>query len=630
MSRKTMGSLFSFSRRTSSSLSTASVSRFPPPTPLHAFSESMMEENIENAASIITKWDPTGSTYVKFLSLFQENRREAKEFIKCVKDLRRAMHFLLSESSGSGKLVLPQNLMQTAMKRLEKEFYQILSANRQYLDPESVSSRSSRMSVSLSSTSDDDNDANSDNEVLKAGDSITDVERLSVIAVSDLRLIADSMISSGYGGEAVKIYKIIRKSIVDEGLYRLGFDSCTSSQINKMSSDVLDHKLKNWMNAIKIAVKTLFHGERFLCDQVFSTSETIRESCFRDVTKEGATNLFKFPELIAKSKRSPDKIFRLMDLYETISDLWLEIELIFSYDSVSIVRLEALSSLHKLGDSVQMILSDFESSVQKDPLKPPTTGGGIHPLTNSVMTYISYLANYSGVLTNIIGDSPLQGQSPFPESYLDTPNIDESPMPAVSVRLAWIILVLLCKLDGKAELYNDTALSYLFIANNLHFIVEKVRTTNLKFLLGEEWISKHERKVKQYVATYESLAWTKVFSCLPKNSAEEMSPEMVKGCFMQFNATFEEVYRKQTSWVVVDGKLRDEIKVSIAKKLVPVYREFYDTHLVQLSGEKNLEVLLRFAPDNLGNYLSDLFHGTSISGSSSSSPSRASRCLPSM
>ncbi|KAK3011890.1 hypothetical protein RJ639_012916 [Escallonia herrerae] len=630
MSRKTMGSLFSFSKRTSSSLSTASVPRFPPPTPLHTFSESMMEENIENAASIITKWDPAGSTYVKLLSLFQENRKEAKEFIKCVKDLRRAMHFLLSGSSGSGKLVLAQNLMQTAMKRLEKEFYQILSANRQYLDPESVSSRSSRMSVSLSSTSDNDNDVGSDNEVLKAGDSITDVERLSVIAVSDLRMIADSMISSGYGGEAAKIYKTIRKSVVDEGLYRLGFESCTSSQINKMSSDVLDHKLKNWMNAIKIAVKTLFHGERFLCDQVFSTSETIRESCFRDVTKEGATNLFKFPQLIAKSKRSPDKIFCLMDLYETIADLWLEIELIFSYDLVSIVRLEALSSLHKLGDSVQMILSDFESSVQKDPLKPPTAGGGIHPLTNSVMSYISYLANYSGVLTNIIGDLPLQGRSPFPESYLDTPNTDESPMPAVSVRLAWIILVLLCKLDGKTELYNDTALSYLFIANNLHFVIEKVRTTNLKFLLGEEWISKHERKVKQYVASYESLAWTKVFSCLPENSAEEMSPEMVKGCFMQFNAAFEEAYRKQTSWVVADGKLRDELKVSIAKKLVPVYREFYDTHLIQLRGEKNLEVLLRFAPDNLGNYLSDLFHGTSISGSSSSSLSRASRCLPSM
>nr|DAD43207.1 TPA_asm: hypothetical protein HUJ06_001437 [Nelumbo nucifera] len=35
--------------------------------------------------------------------------------------------------------------------------------------------------------------------------------------MSDLKSIANCMISSGYGKECVKIYKIIRKSIVDEG-----------------------------------------------------------------------------------------------------------------------------------------------------------------------------------------------------------------------------------------------------------------------------------------------------------------------------------------------------------------------------------------------------------------------------
>ena len=92
---------------------------------------------------------------------------------------------------------------------------------------------------------------------------------------------------------------------------------------------------------------------------------------------------------------------------------------------------------------------------------------------------------------------------------------------------------------------------------------------------------------------------------------------------------FEEAHRKQTSWVVQDGNLRDQLKVSIAKKLVPEYREFYDTYLVMLIGEKNLELLVRFSPDDLGNYLSDLFHGISTSGSTSSSSLLQSwGCLP--
>ncbi|KAL6980452.1 hypothetical protein U1Q18_022090 [Sarracenia purpurea var. burkii] len=598
----------------------------------------MMRENIENAEAMITKWDPDGSTYTKFVFIFQENRKEAKEFIKCIRDLRRAMHFMVSENSVSDQLVLSQNLMQIAMKRLEKEFYQILTANRRYLDPESVSKSSRTLAQSRSRSSESDNEdcVGSEEEFQMAGESVSEVERLSDLAISNLSLIADCMISSGYGKECVKIYKIIRKSIVDEELYHLGIKQYTSSMINKTNSEIFEHRIKNWLDAIKIAIKTLFHGERVLCDHVFSMSNTIRESCFTSATKEGAINLFRFPELVAKSKRSPDKIFQLMDLYECISDLWPEIESIFSFESVSAVKLQALNSLQKLGDSVRIILSEFESSIQKNSSKTLVPGGGIHPLTISVMNYISLLANYSVVLTDIITDSTPATQSLLLESYFESPKSDhENQKLAISVRLAWIILVLLCKLDAKAELYNDIALSYLFLANNLQFAIDKVRATNLKFFLGDDWVTKHEKKVKQYAANYEAMAWNKVLSTLPENPNDFMYSETVKGCFRQFNLAFEDAYRKQTSWVVPDGKLRDEIKVSIAKKLVGAYREFYDTNLVTLSGEKNLEVLVRFDPDNLGNYLSDLFLGTALSGSSSSShsspsssQSRVSRCLP--
>lgn len=572
----------------------------------------MTDENIENAEAMITKWDVKGSTFTKFTSLFQENRKEAKDFVKCVKDLRRAMHFLVSERASSGKLVRAQNLMQMSMQRLEKEFYQILSANREHLDPESVSSRSSRISRSLSTTSDDESDYSSDYEIQRVGNEISEVERLSVLAMSDLRLIADCMIGTGYGKECLTIYKIIRRSIVDEALYRLGIERYSSSQINKMNPSSLEHRIKTWLHGIKIAVKSLLHGERFLCDHVFSSSDAIRESCFADIAKEGATNLFKFPELVAKSKRWPEKIFLLMDLYEAISDIWPATELIFLFESVSSVKSQALSSLQKLGDSVRTILTDFESSIQKNSFRVPAPGGAIHPLTISVLNYVSSLANYSGVLSDIIAGSASPTQLPLPESYFESPMVNEMPTSAVTVRLAWIILVLFCKLDSKAKFYNDIALSYLFLANNLQFVGEIVCTTSLKCLLGDDWIAKLDRKVKLYAANYELVAWNKVFSCLSEQSQEDMSPDTVKRCFRQFKAAFDEAYQKQMSWVVPDGKFRDDIKVSIASKLVPVYREFYSTHIEALKGDRNLEVLVRFSPDNLGNYLSDILQGTAV------------------
>ncbi|CAI9091535.1 OLC1v1026591C1 [Oldenlandia corymbosa var. corymbosa] len=613
---------------TSSPMSSLS-NHFPTPpstSSSRTMSESMMDENMEVAGAMITKWDVQGSTVEKFTSLFHENRKEAKEFIKCVNDLRRAMHFFVSQrSAASSKLVPAQNLMKMAMQRLEHEFYQILSANKAYLDPESVSSHSSR----LSSTSNDEiEDFSSDNEIQRVGEAISEVERLSVLAMSDLRMIADCMIRSGYSKECINIYKLIRKSIVDEGLYRLGIERYSSSQISKMNASDLERQIKTWLRGVKIAVKTLLHGERLLCDYVFSTSETIRESCFANIAKEGATNLFRFPELVVKSKRLPEKVYLLMDLHEALSDVYPEIESVFSNQSVSSVKLQALSSIHKLGDAVQSIIAEFESSVQKNSSRFLVPGGAIHPLTISVMDYVSKLANYSGVLSGIIGDSTSATQLQFPESYFESPVANDTPTSAVSVRLAWIILVLLCKLDTKAEYYNDIALTYLFLANNLRFVLEKVHNTALKFILGNDWMAKLERKIKVFAINYEMMAWGNVLGCLPENSQDEMSPDTVKAYFRSFNAALDEAYRKQVSWVVPDRKLRDEIKLSIARKLVPAYAEFYNIHIETLKGESSLEVLVRFSPDNLGNYLSDILHGTDVSESSSpSSSSRAIRCL---
>ncbi|XP_062171539.1 exocyst complex component EXO70H1-like [Alnus glutinosa] len=616
MPRKGMRSIFF---KSSSPSPNSSPSRSIPPSPNRTFSESLMDENFEIAESLITKWDADTSPYAKITSLFHEDRHEAKRYLSSVRDLQSAMHHLITQNAASEKLVRGQNLMQMAMHRLEKEFYQLLSINRESLDPESVSARSSRSSAARSSVSDLSEDE-SDDEFRVAGESNSEVERVSSIAMADLKAIADCMISSGYGKECVKIYKIIRKSIVDETLYHLGLERLTLSQAQKMDWEVMELKIKSWLNAVKVAVKTLFYGERILCDDVFSSSASIRESCFDDISREAAISLFAFPEIVAKCKKSPEKMFRTLDLYEAISGLWPEIESIFSDESTSAVRSQAITSLIKLGEAVRTMLTDFETAIQKESSKTAVPGGGVHPLTRYVMNYISFLTDYSGVLADIVADWPLVVQAPLPESYFGSPDLDDSP---ISVRIAWLILVLLCKLDGKAEHHKDVALSYLFLANNLQYVVVKIRTSNLKLHLGDDWVAKHESKVKQYAANYERMGWSKVFESLPENPTAEISPEQARDCFRKFNAAFDAAYKKQSSWVVSDPKLRDEIRVSLAKKLGSAYQDFYDKNRAGVRQVAGSVSCVRYSPDDMGNYLSDLFYGTGVAGtgSVSSSPS---------
>ncbi|KAK9022350.1 hypothetical protein V6N11_002623 [Hibiscus sabdariffa] len=260
------------------------------------------------------------------------------------------------------------------------------------------------------------------------------------------------------------------------------------------------------------------------------------------------------------------------------------------------------------------MLTSFETAIQKDTSKTTVPGGGIHPLTRYVMNYLSFLADYSEVLSDIVADWPLTIPSPLPDPFFGSPDNEESISSPVSVRLAWLILLMLCKLDGKAAMYKDVSLSYLFLANNLQYVVGKVRQSNLKILLGDEWVTKQELKVKQYASNYVRMGWSKVLMALPENPTAEIPVDIVKDHFRKFNSGFEEAYTKQTSWVVPDPGLRDDIKISLARRIVPIYKELYETYGgMYLRKEMWVESLVRYTPDDLGNYWSVLLNGSTSS-----------------
>ncbi|KAK6163227.1 hypothetical protein DH2020_000091 [Rehmannia glutinosa] len=548
-----------------------------------------MDENIDYAEAVIMKWNLDTHRHEKFSPLFVDDRKEAKIFLEAVTGLRSAMHYYVKLSSNSQKIIRAQNLMQIAMKRLEEEFYVILSANRKNLDSESVSSRSSTVSARSSISESYNEDEISEEEEQsttpsrtspRAESSISESDKALDVAMADLKSIADCMIASGYGKECVNIYKLIRKSIIDETLYYLGVEKLNHSQMQKMDWNVLEPKIKSWLHAVTIAVKTLFHGERILCDIVFSSSEKIAESSFTEISRDAALTLFSFAENFGKSKKilSPEKMFRALDIGDG-----------------------GAGETRRSG-----MLAQFEAAIQKDSSKTPS-GGGVHPLTRYVMNFLVFLGDYSGAISDILADSPVTAHTPLPESYFSSPTSGGGEDPsaaAITARLAWLILVLLCKLDGKAVLYNDVALSYLFLANNLNYVVSKVRNSNLGLLMGLEWIWNNRSKVNRYLANYERMGWSKVITSLPDDPTADIPPEEVKECFRRFNLGFEETYKKQISWVIPDPKLRDEVKISLAKKIVPGYRAFYLKHRENYIG---VESIVRYAPEDLNNYLSDLF-----------------------
>ncbi|KAK1271611.1 hypothetical protein QJS04_geneDACA019961 [Acorus gramineus] len=545
-------------------------------SPNRSFSSVMMEDNITTAESIISKWDVDSPSvsYTKVTSLFyqDDDRSSALRFISAVKEDQRSMLFFISDRSSRDShslVVTALQLRESAMKRLQKEFHQILSVNRDRLDPESVSARSSPLS--LSSPDDLRSDFGDeisllDDEIKPGGDSMTE-SPVPIQAESDLRSIAECMISAGYGKECTKIYRILRRSIVDESLYRLGIERVTASQVHKMDWDDLEIRVRSWIPASKTALRTLFRAERVLCDRRDADApERARRACCAAVSGEPAAGMFSSAESVATSKfkKSPEKMFRFLDMYESISDHWEDFQFTFSYESSAAVRSHATSALVKLADAIRRPLSELESAIQKDTSKSTVPGGGLHPLTRYVMNYLAFLADYSRSLGDILYDYPIQVRTPIPESVLHsaasspTNGCDEN----LSMRVAWIILVLLCKLDGKAKKDKDVALSYMFLANNLNYVVVKVKGTNLKEMLGNEWVANHEAKVRNYAANYERVGWSKGVSSMPTpfDGGGETGEEG-GGRARRWWGSDEEGGGGGATWVQRDGRGGVEIKV---------------------------------------------------------------------
>lgn len=72
-------------------------------------------------------------------------------------------------------------------------------------------------------------------------------------------------------------------------------------------------------------VKLLFAGEKKICDQIFDDTNFHKDYCFAELTANSVLMLLSFGKAVAKSKRSPEKLFVLLDMYEIMRELQPEV-----------------------------------------------------------------------------------------------------------------------------------------------------------------------------------------------------------------------------------------------------------------------------------------------------------------
>ncbi|XP_022145112.1 exocyst complex component EXO70B1-like [Momordica charantia] len=434
--------------------------------------------------------------------------------------------------------------------------------------------------------------------------------------VSNMSIIAGAMISAGYEKECCMTYSFLRHSSFKGMLNKLGYESISIDDIQKMPWETLQSEIDKWIAVVKKCSKSLFPGEWKLCDSVFSDHSFISHTLFSNLTRAVVIKLLNFANAVVLTKRSAEKLFKLLDMYETLRDLIPAINGFPENCKTELIS-EADGAKSGIGEAVIGIFYDLESSIKSDNAKIPVPGGAVHPLTRYIMNYLKYACEYKETLEQVF-----QFLDPKMEENRAAARMEEndeaSPRKSqLAIQIAKVMDLLDANLAMRSKLYRDPSLRYIFLMNNGRYIVQKIKGSNgITELMGERWCRKRSTNLRQYHKNYQRETWSKVLQCLNHEGLQvngKVSKPILKERFKSFNAMFDEIHKTQSSWVVSDDQLQSELRISVSAVMIPAYRSFVGRFKQHFDPGRQSEKYIKYQPEDIEGLIDDLFDGNTAS-----------------
>ncbi|MCD7466988.1 hypothetical protein HAX54_004117 [Datura stramonium] len=519
---------------------------------------------------------------------------------------------MANDKSVSACLDKAEDLLQQAMFRLEDEFRTLMQRAAESVD---LTPYQSGEHLNYSSESEEVEDGSE----IPIAHPVTDydilIEALPAGIISDLHEIAKRMVAAGYGKECSHAYSVCRREFLEESLSRLGLQKLSIDEVQKMQWTELEDEIEKWVKAVNVALRILFPSERRLCDRVFFGFTSVSDLSFMEVSRGSTIQLLNFADAVAISSRAPERLFKVLDVYEALRDLMPEFELMFSDQYCVLLRNEALTIWRRLGEAIRGIFMELENLIRRDPAKTPVPGGGLHPITRYVMNYIRAACRSRITLEQVFEETVVPSASAVDYREGDDRALSSS---SLAVQMAWIMELLESNLEAKSKIYKDSALLAVFMMNNERYIIQKVKDSELGLLLGDDWIRKHAAKVKQYHVNYQRSSWSKVLGAL-KIDNNAMSPtgasRSLKEKLKLFNSYFEEICKIQSTWIIFDEQLKEDLRISVAGTLSPAYRNFIGRLQSNHDSGRHAERHIKFSVEDLeARITTELFQGNSGSG----------------
>lgn len=582
---------------------------------------------------------------------------EATEYLNAADEARQVTKKLeilcMTEDRKKEMLQRARNLLQISMGRLQEEFKHMLTKNRQPFEPKHVPVVS--IAVNAVSKISLDNKLVRDlklRKIINRNSKEFTINLVQYDVIPELRRIANVMSISGYANECSLAYISIQRSALDECLRILEREKLRTEDVLKLDQVSLKSKIKRRIQTMKMFMRVYLASDKRLSEQIFGELGTVNLVSFTEPLV--LQLLTYFGEAISTGPGNPGKLFHLLDMYEVLAGLLPYLDSLYSDKAISQVIVDGDMVLRGLADSVRKTLDEFEDSIMTYTMTEPFGAEGIHPLTKNVMNYISALTGYHETLDFLLNDHCGEHPMPAPscmssgveEENLSGGTCDFSPIARHSLSndsiLKWLSngssmspstkgdsisggtcnlsplalhfrafsCILEYKLYNKAKLFKDASLKHIFLMNNIHYMAQKIKYSELQFILGAEWIQEHDWEFQQHVRNYTTVTWSPVLSLLKdegNTNSYTVSKVHVEEKLRSFYLAFEEVCGAQTACFIPDDQLREDLRNSTSLKVIRAYQKFVERHTDHVSDKH-----IKYSDDYLQNRLLQLFEGSQL------------------
>nr|CAB3491006.1 unnamed protein product [Digitaria exilis] len=433
--------------------------------------------------------------------------------------------------------------------------------------------------------------------------------------VEKLRAMAEAMLAAGYETECREVFAVARRNALDASLQSMGYERSSIDDVVKMPGEALESEIATWIKAFRHAVEVDLPAERDLSRRVFSSvsGDHLGRAIFADLAHSSMLHMLNFTEAVVLTKRAAEKLFKVLDMYESIRDVTPVINSFAAGDDeddamLADVKHELASVRSRLGELAAATFCDLESSIRADAGKQPVPGGAVHPLTRYLMNYLKYACEYKKTLEQVF----MEYRRPDDDAG------EHGGGCPFAAQLMEVMELLHRNLEAKSRLYKDPSLSSIFLMNNGRYMLQKIRgSPEINAVVGEAWSRKRSTDLRQYHKNYQRETWSRVLNLLRDDGVitvkGHVQKQVLKDRFKQFNAAMDEIQRTQGSWVVSDEQLQSELRVSIAAVIVPAYRSFLGRFSQHFSAGRQTEKYIKLSGEDLEAIIEELFDGNAVS-----------------